>query len=125
MGMEALDQLGSDPSVIQPKIVPVLDTSDVGANIGELTPFFNGDTNAKISASLDYSGSMSFLAAGQAAIVSAVDAMKRDLLASLASGELIKVDVNNNVNETAFFDSMIEINRQEYNRTGRNRLASI
>lgn len=118
MGMEALDQLGSDPSVIQPRIVPVLDTSGVGTNIGELTPFFSGDTNAKISASLDYSGSMSFLAAGQAAIVSAVDAMRKDLINSLSLGELVKVDVNSTVNDNNLFDHFVEIERQEYNRTG-------
>ena len=118
LGLQAIDQLADpDALTIQPRLVPIIDTASMAAFTG-ITDAVSGVNGAKISASLDYSGSMSFLAAGQAAIVSAVDAMKRDLLNSLSLGELIKVDVNSTVNDNNLFDHFVNIERQEYNRTG-------
>ena len=120
LGLQAIDQLADpDALTIQPRLVPIIDTASMAAFTG-ITDAVSGVNGAKISASLDYSGSMSFLAAGQAAIVSAVDAMKRDLLNSLSLGELIKVDVNSTVNDNNLFDHFVSIDRQEYNRTGRH-----
>lgn len=119
LGVQALDELASGETVVQPRLVPIIDTASMAAFTG-ITDAVSGVNGAKISASLDYSGSMSFLAAGQAAIVSAVDAMKRDLLNSLSLGELIKVDVNSTVNDDNLFDHFVSIDRQEYNRTGRH-----
>lgn len=120
LGLQAIDQLADpDALTIQPRLVPIIDTASMAAFTG-ITDAVSGVNGAKISASLDYSGSMSFLAAGQAAIVSAVDAMKRDLLNSLSLGELIKVDVNSTVNDNNLFDHFVTIDRQEYNRTGRH-----
>lgn len=118
LGLQAIDQLADpDALTIQPRLVPIIDTASMAAFTG-ITDAVSGVNGAKISASLDYSGSFSFLAAGQAAIVSAVDAMKRDLLNSLSLGELIKVDVNSTVNDNNLFDHFVSIDRQEYNRTG-------
>lgn len=120
LGLQAIDQLADpDALTIQPRLVPIIDTASMAAFTG-ITDAVSGVNGAKISASLDYSGSFSFLAAGQAAIVSAVDAMKRDLLNSLSLGELIKVDVNSTVNDNNLFDHFVSIDRQEYNRTGRH-----
>lgn len=119
LGVQALDELASGETVVQPRLVPIIDTASMAAFTG-ITDAVSGVNGAKISASLDYTGSMSFLAAGQAAIVSAVDAMKRDLLNSLSLGELIKVDVNSTVNDDNLFDHFVTIDRQEYNRTGRH-----
>ena len=119
LGLQALDELASGETVVQPRLVPIIDTASMAAFTG-ITDAVSGVNGAKISASLDYSGSFSFLAAGQAAIVSAVDAMKRDLLNSLSLGELIKVDVNSTVNDNNLFDHFVSIDRQEYNRTGRH-----
>lgn len=117
LGLQALDELASGETVVQPRLVPIIDTASMAAFTG-ITDAVSGVNGAKISASLDYSGSFSFLAAGQAAIVSAVDAMKRDLLNSLSLGELVKVDVNSTVNDNNLFDHFVSIDRQEYNRTG-------
>lgn len=119
LGVQALDELASGETVVQPRLVPIIDTASMAAFTG-ITDAVSGVNGAKISASLDYSGSFSFLAAGQAAIVSAVDAMKRDLLNSLSLGELVKVDVNSTVNDNNLFDHFVDIDRQEYNRTGRH-----
>ena len=119
LGVQALDELASGETVVQPRLVPIIDTASMAAFTG-ITDAVSGVNGAKISASLDYSGSFSFLAAGQAAIVSAVDAMKRDLLNSLSLGELVKVDVNSTVNDNNLFDHFVSIDRQEYNRTGRH-----
>lgn len=118
LGLQAIDQLADpDALTVQPRLVPIIDTASMAAFTG-ITDAVSGVNGAKISASLDYSGSFSFLAAGQAAIVSAVDAMKRDLLNSLSLGELVKVDVNSTVNDNNLFDHFVYIDRQEYNRTG-------
>lgn len=120
LGLQAIDQLADpDALTVQPRLVPIIDTASMAAFTG-ITDAVSGVNGAKISASLDYTGSMSFLAAGQAAIVSAVDAMKRDLLNSLSLGELVKVDVNSTVNDNNLFDHFVSIDRQEYNRTGRH-----
>lgn len=120
LGLQAIDQLADpDNLTIQPRLVPIIDTASMAAFTG-ITDIMSGTNSSKISASLDYSGSMSFLAAGQAAIVSAVDAMRRDLLASLASGELVKVVAESKVDDNNLFDHFINIERQEYNRTGRH-----
>lgn len=120
LGLQAIDQLADpDALTIQPRLVPIIDTASMAAFTG-ITDAVSGVNGAKISASLDYSGSFSFLAAGQVAIVSAVDAMKRDLLNSLSLGELVKVDVNSTVDDNNLFDHFVSIDRQEYNRTGRH-----
>lgn len=117
LGVQALDKLSSKEIPVTPRLVPIVDTASM-ASFNDITDVLSGNNNARIQASLDYTGSMSFLATGQAAITNAINAMKSEILKSLAKGELIKVDVNSEVNDNNLFDHFVSIERQEYNRTG-------
>lgn len=117
LGVQALDKLSSNEVMVTPRLVPIVDTASM-ASFNDITDVLSGNTNARVQASLDYTGSMSFLATGQAAITNAINTMKSEILRSLAKGEFIKVDVNSEVNDNNLFDHFVSIERQEYNRTG-------
>lgn len=118
LGMQAMDELASGASYT-PTITPAIDTTGLNTQLGLIDSSLRVDPS-KVNASLNVEGSLGSIANAQYAMASAIDKMRADILDFLSMGELVKVEATNNVNEFAFYDSMIKINREKYNRTGRN-----
>ena len=118
LGMQAMDELASGASYT-PTITPAIDTTGLNTQLGLIDSSLKVDPG-KVNASLNVEGSLGSIANAQYAMASAIDKMRADILESLNMGELVRVEATNNVNEFAFYDSMIKINREKYNRTGRN-----
>lgn len=114
LAFQGIDQLASGMGSISPSIVPMIDTSEIGSFASMMSDINSG----KISASLDFTSSAAMIAAGQMELAKSIDSLERNVLASLAKGEFVKVSVENTVNESNLFDSFIEYQRREYNRSG-------
>lgn len=114
LAFQGVDQLASGMGSISPSIVPMIDTSEIGSFASMMSDINSG----KISASLDFTSSAAMIAAGQIELAKSIDSLERNVLASLAKGEFVKVSVENTVNESNLFDSFIEYQRREYNRSG-------
>lgn len=123
LGLQAIDELAEGNSLVQPSIVPVLDTTGIKDGFTSFDGLFGVD-NGRIEASLNYEGSISALASSNMAMAGAVEQLRKDLLTSLANGGLIRLDIHNTANIDGIFDSMVTLNREEYNRTGSLPLAT-
>lgn len=120
LGMQALDQLvESGTAAYTPQIVPTLDTSELGSSIDAVNSAFRIDPS-RVDASLSYDADMNYIAQSQYAMAGAIDNLRNDILTALASGELVKVDVETHTDESNLFDFVVRQNRLKYNRTGIN-----
>ena len=119
LGVQALDELASGTSLIKPSVAPIFDASEITSGLGSMDELF-GINSEKISASLNYTGSISSLANSQAMMASAVDKLRADILRILQSGELITINNNLTVNDDALYDRFVTIDHQKFNMSGRH-----
>ena len=117
--MQAMDEMASGTAVYTPKIVPTVDSSSLNSSLNTVDSALRVDP-AKVNSSLNVETDMNQLAQSQYAMAGAIDSLRNDILTALATGELVKVDVETHTDESNLFDFVVRQNRLKYNRTGIN-----
>ena len=119
LAMQAMDEMASGTAVYTPKIVPTVDSASLNTSLNTVDSALRVDP-AKVNSSLNVETDMNQLAQSQYAMAGAIDSLRNDILTALATGELVKVDVETHTDESNLFDFVVRQNRLKYNRTGIN-----
>lgn len=119
LAMQAMDEMASGTAVYTPKIVPTVDSASLNTSLNTVDSALRVDP-AKVNSSLNVETDMNQLAQSQYAMAGAIDSLRNDILTALATGELVKVDVETHTDELNLFDFVVRQNRLKYNRTGIN-----
>lgn len=119
LAMQAMDEMASGTAVYTPRIVPTVDSASLNASLNTVDSALRVDP-AKVNSSLNVETDTNQLAQSQYAMAGAIDNLRNDILTALATGELVKVDVETHTDESNLFDFVVRQNRLKYNRTGIN-----
>lgn len=119
LAMQAMDEMASGTAVYTPKIVPTVDSASLNSSLNTVDSALRVDP-AKVNSSLNVETDMNQLAQSQYAMAGAIDNLRNDILTALATGELVKVDVETHTDESNLFEYVVRQNRLKYNRTGIN-----
>lgn len=115
-----------DDETIQPRITPVFDGVNIQNGIGginrafdSMTPAIDATMNSFAREMPNYDDKFDTLAAS----IAGTNSMLDSLMTMLAEGDIVTVNVNAEGNPDNLYNLIVDTNRQNFKRTGRNQLA--